>query len=272
MDKKTLRLSMIGLLLLLLVLWGIQFYGSRHEQEQLNAAENAYQAGEKAVNINERQKAFNEALQHYLSLEEAHHPIYGSGKFYYNLGNTYFQLQEYPLAILNYEKALNLLADPSKAEANLKIARKKAKVDEKAPPTGFQQVLFFHTWALSTRLQLISICLVLIFALISLSLWKTFPGVKTLIILLGILFVSLLASAIYSRFFSSIEAIVIHPTYLYRDAGLEYAKVQEQPLTGGTKVEVLGFYEDGEWVKILTSHKELGYIKSMDARLIDAYK
>jgi len=117
-----------------------------------------------------------------------------------------------------------------------------------------------------------SICMMLFFALVSLSFWRIFPGIQTILTLLGILFIVLLSSSIYSRFFSSIQAIVTQPTYLYRDAGLQYAKVIEQPLTGGIKVEVLGFYENGEWIKIMTPQKELGYIKGQDVRLIEAYK
>ncbi|MEK7819106.1 MAG: tetratricopeptide repeat protein [Bacteroidota bacterium] len=48
-----------------------------------------------------------------------------SSEIYYNLGNTYFRLQDYPRAILNYEKAKINLSDDADIEHNLKLSQLK---------------------------------------------------------------------------------------------------------------------------------------------------
>lgn len=64
-----------------------------------------------------------------------------SAALYYNLAGSYYKLDEYPLAILNYERAL--LLDPSDADtrANLALARAKT-IDRVTPPSE----MFFTRW------------------------------------------------------------------------------------------------------------------------------
>ncbi|MDO4930340.1 MAG: tetratricopeptide repeat protein [Bacteroidales bacterium] len=61
---------------------------------------------------------------------------------YYNLGNTYYRLNNYPQAILNYERALKLAPDDEDAAYNLAVCRSKANIPESKPSE-----MFFITWA-----------------------------------------------------------------------------------------------------------------------------
>lgn len=69
-----------------------------------------------------------------------------SPELYYNLGNAYFKLKEYPRAILNYERCL--LRDPSNADAqqNVELARMQCvdRVESIEPP-------IFVLWSQSVR-------------------------------------------------------------------------------------------------------------------------
>lgn len=269
-NKKWIGFLLLALAILILLK---EFFEQKNLQNQLNQIEEAYQKGEKAKTLNERKKVFNTALEGYMQLEKEYDPKYGDGKFYYNLGNTYFQLEEYPLAILNYEKGINLLSDATKAEANLAIARQKLGIVEKKEPPVFEYLLFLQKWPLPFRLQLLSVCSLLLFLTLSVNLWRAVPGLKSILFVLGIIFLALLGSVAYSRFFASVHAIVIRPGYIYRDAGMQYAKVKEDPLTPGVKVQILGYSpEDGGWMKIMAPQNEFGFIKGADVQIINPYR
>lgn len=64
-----------------------------------------------------------------------------SAEIYYNLGNCYYKMNEIPLAILNYERALLLSPADDDVRANLVLARSKT-IDKAIPPTE----MFFVTW------------------------------------------------------------------------------------------------------------------------------
>lgn len=270
MPKNFKKIGIAGLLCLVLMA-GFVFLIRETLQKELEKVEKAYQEGERATTLSGRKKAFNQALEGYLEMEVAYHPIYGDGKLYYNLGNTYFQLEEYPLAILYYEKALNLLSDSSKVQENLRITRQKLGIVDSSKANVFQYLVFFQEWLLPTRLQLLSFCLILIIASLSLFIWYQFSWIKPVFWTLAAIALILLGSVFYSRFFSSVDGIITQPALLYRDAGTQYAKVREDPLIAGSKVEVLDLNKEA-WIKIATPKGEIGYIKAADIQLIEPYR
>ncbi len=64
-----------------------------------------------------------------------------SAALYYNLGNAYYKLDNIPLAILNYERALMIEPGDGDIRANLALARGKT-ADKVTPPSE----MFFVTW------------------------------------------------------------------------------------------------------------------------------
>lgn len=64
-----------------------------------------------------------------------------AAEVYYNLGNCYYKLDEIPLAVLNYERALLLDPGDGDIRANLALARGKT-IDKVVPPSE----MFFVTW------------------------------------------------------------------------------------------------------------------------------
>lgn len=69
-----------------------------------------------------------------------------SPELYFNLGNTYYRLSDYPSAVLNYERAL--ISNPSDEEVltNLEITRN--KLEDKIEP---MPELFYKRWFKSIR-------------------------------------------------------------------------------------------------------------------------
>jgi hypothetical protein len=72
----------------------------------------------------------------------------------------------------------------------------------------------------------------------------------------------MLLSLTYSYYVSPLEAVMMRPSALYRDAGEQYAKALDQPISSGLKVLVLDERGEGKWVKIQTSQGNIGFVPS----------
>ena len=64
-----------------------------------------------------------------------------AAEVYYNLGNCYYKMDNIPLAVLNYERAILLSPGDNDIRANLALARGKT-IDKVVPPSE----MFFVTW------------------------------------------------------------------------------------------------------------------------------
>jgi tetratricopeptide (TPR) repeat protein len=270
--KRFLSLVSIGFILILSLLYF--FISVVHNEkkgiaEKLTQAYEFYKKGETAQTIAQRKAAFNSALQIYLQLENQENPHYGNGKLYFNIANTYFQLGEYPLAILYYERALALMPRNSDVKHNLATTQGKLNLPLKGRDSVFHSFFFFHFYpSLSERLQIFfSICLLLIIIASSYVWWhKTW--LKKGAILCGFFVLVLLCSLMYTRYMEPLEGILVHATTLYRDAGAQYAKVTNKPFPEGSKVQILDVRENGKWLKIITPNGTLGYVPLDDIRVI----
>lgn len=234
---------------------------NRPGSSSLKEAEELYAAGEKAETIAARQEQFNRALSLYKDLENAYHPEFGSGKFYFNIANTYFQLGQYPQAILYYHKAHALMPREPKIGRNLQVAQSKLNLPDSVRADIYSRLFFFqYEFSLPERLQVFFFLAALAFALLSFLLWKPRAWIKWAFYTAATLATLALFSAAYTRYLSPLEGIIVSSTDLYRDAGSNYAKVIPQPVPSGSKVEVLQVTPNGKWIKILTPEGQFGYI------------
>lgn len=246
---------MLKKVLLIIFLLGA---GAINAEEPLTQkAYNEYKEGEQAKTPEARKKAFNDALTHYLQLE----PSYPSGELCLNIANTYFQLGEYGFAILYYYKAQSLMPRDSQVEANLQIALQKAGVTVQSPSFVESYLLFFHRQMSYNEKAVTSLVLFFIaFAVISVHIWLPQEFLKKLAILCasigGIFFISL----VWTEYFSPPQVVIVRPTQLHRDAGEQYAVVLSNTCLPGTKLEVLGVAQEGNWVKVELPSGEVGYI------------
>lgn len=234
--------------------------------EDLSQANAIYQQGETAATVGERKAAFNQALSLYLKLEERYRPTFGNGKLYYNIGNAYYQLGEYPLAIWSYSQAKLLMPRNENVEHNLKQALKQAGFADSPKATLKEKVLVY--FSLPERLQMILVLLTLSFILVSLSIWLNLPWLKKLVAPLAVLLVLLLASVFYTQFIDPSEGVILKGASLHRDAGTHYAKVTEDPLKPGLKVEVLTITHGGRWIKIITPEGSVGFVHYENVKLL----
>jgi tetratricopeptide (TPR) repeat protein len=234
----------------------------------IKEADKNYMTGERAETVAERKSAFNAALELYKKTENESDLSNSNGKLYYNIGNTYFQLGEYSWAILYYYKALKLRPDDERVQRNLKIALEKSGLNAQPESSILERIFFWHALPLPKRLQILFGLSLLLLILLSIFLWNRINLSKKGMLLIGSLWLLLFCSVIYTRYFSSVDGVIIKPTLLYLGSGTEYAAVKEQPVVSGSKVQILEVLQDGQWLKVKTSSSEIGYISNNNLRII----
>lgn len=250
----------------------LKMAGSLFQQDptpMLEEAYSSYQSGESASDIAQRKQSFNKALELYSKLEDRYHPTMGNGKLYYNIANTFFQLEAYPWAILNDYRALALNPRDGRARDNLRRSQAKLNLPADEASTPFRPVIFFHTdLSIPERIQLFSALAALSFAAFSLYIWREGRLWRSAGIGLGLLAAVLLFSLGYSHYIAPIEGVLIRSTQLYRDAGKQYAPVSEEPTPSGLKLEVLDKADFNRWLKVRTPSGTVGFIPAETLRLI----
>lgn len=191
-----------------------------------------------------------------------------SAPLLYNIGNTYFKMRNYPMAILNYEKALKLDPTDDDIRQNLIIAN--ALITDKIEPLpvffvtrwwrNLGNALTVNGWATVT-LILLGIFLLLLF----LYLTAHTSGGKKATFFLGIITILLLicsgiiALQKYQYLNERNEAIIMRPTITVKSSpsstGVDLFVLHE-----GTKVTVLD--KDGDWDKIKIADGSTGWLPS----------
>jgi tetratricopeptide (TPR) repeat protein len=87
--------------------------------------------------------SYEQALERYVNIENSGME---SADLYYNMGNTYYKMKQFPMAILYYEKALKLAPGNEDIQTNLEIANLAVADKVNAIPQSF----FARLW---TRLK-----------------------------------------------------------------------------------------------------------------------
>lgn len=244
----------------IIVVWLFQ---AHNDMEQLHEAYQKYVAGERASTIAERQKEFNAALSIYTQMETAHTPTFSNGKLYYNIGNTYFQLEQYPWAILYYSKAQSLMPRNDSVRHNLEVAQSKLGIVLEKSNSIFSNYLSFPE-----KLQMCFALALFLLAVISLNVWYPSRLLKYAICIVAMASIVLLGNLVYSFYLAPINGIIVRATTLYRDAGEQYAKAVDKPVMPGSKVQVIDVLHKGTWLKIITPEGNLGFIPNTSIRMI----
>lgn len=233
------------------------------------AADASYSQGEKAVTIAERKEAFNHALELYSQLDEAFSPRFGTGKLDYNIGNTYFQLEEYPLAILHYYRAQFLMPRNEAVLRNLAMAQQKLGLRIPFESSAFDKIFFFHySFSLPERLQMFFVLGLTLLLLGVVFLWNPIVWLKRLMIIVTVCTAALFLSVQYTHYLSIVEGVMMHTSILYSDAGLQYDKIKGAPIPAGAKVHVLNADQEGTWLKIMSPDGTIGFVKQDVIRII----
>jgi hypothetical protein len=226
-------------------------------QNQLLMANQFYQDGINAATLLDQQKAFNQSLKHYLSLEKLHSdsPLLDQA-----IAENLFQLQEYSWSIYYSYKALKNSADDTDIHKRILKAQKKLGI-----PSG----VYFSTqdnwlslnqsFKLGDRYQLFFWLMLLTFTLISFTLLFSHPFFIFLRNIFFALSSALLFNLIFSYFIIPNEAIVIHTSPLYRSSLLDLQTQLPFVVKEGEKIRVLDVQKGSQAIKI-ESAGGIGYM------------
>lgn len=214
---------------------------------------------------------FRTAIQIYESLLEQGE----SAEIYYNLGNSYYKIDDIAHAILNYERALLLLPGNSDIRANLEIARAKT-VDKVTPIPEIFFISWFKSlinclsidaWArLGITLFILFLACVTLFLSSKLVIVKKIGFVGSIILLIFIVLSNIFAAQQKKNLTIRNQAIVLEPSVVVRSTPSE-SGTSLFILHEGHKVEI----KDNtmrEWKEIRLEDGKVGWVPSMSVENI----
>lgn len=199
---------------------------------------------------------------------------YQSADLYYNLGNTYYRLDEYGLSILNYERALRLKPNFRDARQNLDLVNSKTE-DEIAPLPELFIVHWAHSlvaWLSPAGWRALLLCLaallggLIVFFVLS-SQYRSrkmaLIGILTASVLLLLTLACAIASSVqYNR---HDQAIVTSPMAVVKSSP-EDKSIDKLILHEGTKMQIEETL--GEWHKIQIADGNTGWMQQSDITTI----
>lgn len=193
---------------------------------------------------------------------------YSSAVLYYNLGNTYYKLRDYPMAIYYYEKSLKLDPNNEDTKHNIDIANAFISDKIEAVPTLFlknwwnnlSNSFSANTWAVISLIILVLLLASLFIYLTTKTRFIKKSMFFSCIILIIILICSFTISAQkYNYIKSQNEGIIITPTITVKSSPSS-TSVDLFVLHEGSKVKVLDRAD--EWEKIKIANGSIGWIPS----------
>ena len=199
---------------------------------------------------------YESAKEEYLQALKLADPV--RFELYYNLGNAYFKLGQYPLALLYYLKAYK--ANPLDADVrfNLRVVR------ERLGLTGDSALV---SWLAPLRLDLLALVFSLSFwLLVWVSLSRLSPAKRLTLglLLASFAIVSLGLALLVKGYRSQDYALAIEKAGLY--AGPSQGESQIAVVRPGVELRVLA--DQGEWVEVRTNSGVVGWVEKDKIRRI----
>jgi len=191
---------------------------------------------------------------------------YESPEVYYNLGNAYFKLDDYPSAILYYEKAKKLAPNDEDINFNLKVVN--TKIVDKIEPVpelflkrwwkAVYNMFNSTTWAWIAIVSFIVFFLLLAFYLLSNKVFirkaSFYAGVFAIFITV---FSFILAFEKYQVEHNQKEAIVFTPTLTVKSSPSQ-SSVDLFVIHEGSKVKIID--KVGGWYEIRIASGSVGWL------------
>ena len=244
--------------LITLICLAIATIGWGQDQDNFDKATTLYQKGD-----------YTQAAAVYSSILKSGKE---SSALYYNLGNTYYKLNNVPESVYYYEKALQL--DPENADAkNNLIFANQMKVDAITPlpktwvrqlSDGIVGLFSAHTWAVLSIIGVFAFVLsfLLYYFVERTALKRTFFSLMLVFLFFAIGSYTL-AHFCHKQVSQTQYAILFDKTVrVFSDANAYSSEVMQ--LHEGTKVEIIEDAKD--WVKIRLVNGKIGWTKVSSLR------
>ncbi len=245
-------------LCLLLIVFSINVSGNT--AEQFDKANLLYRSGN-----------YKEAARSYESLLAGG---YISSALYYNLGNAYYKMDNFPKAIINYERALKLNPSDEDISFNLRLANINT-VDKIEPIPK----LFYEQWWENfisiyndtnwSKLGIAALWLAFIFSVIyifgnSILMKKTGFFISLIFLATGIFLLS--TAGIQHHRLTSNKSAVITETSAYIKSSPDEKSTNLFMLHAGTRIDIID--ELKGWKKIRIANGNVGWISDNEIEII----
>ncbi|NGX57580.1 MAG: hypothetical protein K940chlam3_00473 [Chlamydiae bacterium] len=177
-----------------------------------------------------------------------------------NIGNVFFELQQYPWAILYYARALKEDPDNVLAQKYLDLAITKLPIDSTFTlEARMSQKIIFYFFFLFLCLSFLTASIYIWFQH---KLWLV-PLAGFAVICLGFLFY-----ATWNQYFTPLPAIMVKSSALYKGEGQKFGVVGDEPLFAGSSVQVVEVSEQSNWLKVETHDGFIGYLPIKSLRIL----
>ncbi len=191
---------------------------------------------------------------------------YASAELYYNLGNSYYKLNEIPSAILYYEKAKKLDPKNDDIEFNLNVAN--TKIVDKIEPVpelfiwqwwrGLYDLFSADTWTkISISLFILFFILLAFYLLSRVLIIRKTAFYAGLIVLFLTVFTFFISWQRYTVIANEKDAIVFTPTITVKSSPSENS-VDLFVIHEGSKVRII--QKVGTWCEIKIANGSVGWL------------
>lgn len=214
-------------------------------------------------------KNYEQALKTYLTIESKDK---FSSDLYYNIGNTYFRLNDYPNSILYYERGLKLKPNDKNLNTNLKIAKSRLKGDIYIVPDFFlmkwwktiYNIFTPASWTIASIILLILSSVVFVFYYFSFN-------KKIILFYCFILSFLLLITSVFAGFskentmHSKSYAIVFDSQTHGKDSP-DINSTDKIRIYKGQKIKIID--KNNDWIKVKTEDGKEAWIENKDVVII----
>jgi hypothetical protein len=249
---------------LFILLFGLFFSLSNcfavNVDSSLQTGNDYFEEGLKSTSLLERKSLFNKALTVFLPAESTA----PSASLFGAIGDCLYQLAEYPLSILYYNRALQLEPRNAQVRNHLILAQSALGL----PLVSETTPLFGSYLSDSERLKIVFFAAILLFISLSMSIWFRGAIWKSLSLLAVCLNLILSVYLIACFYLTPVEAVLMNFGGLYRQPDFNEPQLAYDPLMKGLKVKVLESDRSGLWLKIETPQNKIGYVPFYSARFI----
>ena len=194
-----------------------------------------------------------------------------NGKLWYDLGNAQLQSNEIGEAIAAYRSSQRYMPSDRRLQTNLEYARTLVtnNMASKDTTSILKRLAFWHE-SLPTQLRL-GLGIIFWFAcwsIVSVRLFRSVPGFKTLSISLGCIALALGISVgiDISDQYQNHGVLTAKEVIVRKGNGVNYAPLFQEPMNEGVEFEILGRRSD--WLHIKLQNGSTGWIQKDDAQIV----
>jgi tetratricopeptide (TPR) repeat protein len=199
---------------------------------------------------------------------------YQSAAVYFNLGNTYYKLDDIPSALLYFEKAHKISPGDEDINFNIRLARSKT-TDKLDQVPEFFVTAWWHSFILllsANTLALIGILLFLAgFGILIIYIFTGSTGIKKTSFFSGIILLCLGSVAIFlanrqANYFNNHHQAIVFTSSVTAKSSPDIAGKPLFVVHEGTKVEVMKTKDS--WIEVELPNGNAGWISASDVKEI----